>query len=75
MSFSALNDMTTLARELAAAEPRDSRDRRAWLCVAVCLSTTGTAAAARKALAEVGSLDVRQRAIVLLADLMAGGTG
>ena len=54
------------ARALAAAAPLGSLDRRAYGCAAVALSTTGTPATARKALAFVTLADVRTAALLAL---------
>jgi hypothetical protein len=67
--------MTTLAeraRELAAAEPRDSLDRRAWLLRGDLLVDDPDGIRCPEALAEIGLLDVRPRAAQLLASLVTG---
>ena len=59
-------DLAAQARMLA------SLDRRAWLCIAACLDTTSTPAAARAALADLGAIGadgIRSRAEQLLDQL------
>jgi hypothetical protein len=46
-------------------------DRRAYLSVAVALRETGSDAAARKAIASIAVAEVRDRAAVLLEQLLA----
>jgi hypothetical protein len=46
-------------------------DRRAWLSAAVALRETGSDTAARKAIASIRVADVRDRAAVLLDELLA----
>lgn len=69
------SDLAAQARELADRAPRGSIDRPAALCSAVCLATTRTTAAARKALADIGPADIRTRAGQLLGELLSDTTG
>lgn len=62
--------LAAAARELAASAPRGSIDRPAALCSAVCLETTRTAEAARKALADIGPANIRARAAEILDQLL-----
>jgi hypothetical protein len=59
-------DLAAAAREHAARETAASLGRRAWGCLAVALSTTGTVASARKVLDMVAQDDVRNTARNLL---------
>ena len=65
--------MTRASRELAAEALTMARTqpqaRAAWRCVAVALRETTTIAGARAALAEVGIIPVRDRALELLGQL------
>ena len=57
------------ARDVAARSPAGSTDRKAALCLSACLITTSSAAAARKALAEIEQPAIRARAGALLDEL------
>lgn len=58
------------ARDLGNRAPGASLERKAAICLAVALGTTGTVAAARKALDVIGLADIRNRAEELLAELV-----
>lgn len=66
---SAQQSLAAEARARADAEPPGSLGRKAWGCAAVALATTGTLAAARRALGDVGAADVRQAALAALGSL------
>ncbi len=55
-------DRAAEARRMADACPRGSLDRRAWGCIGVAFSTTGTLTAASKVLGMIGPADVASRA-------------
>jgi len=59
------------ARDLAAQSPRGSTDRLGALGLSACLATTSSAAAARKALAEIEQPAIRTRAAEILGELLA----
>ena len=59
------------AREIAARTPDGSQDRRAFGCAAVALSTTASAAAARRALADECPDIVKAAALAALNQLIA----
>lgn len=65
-------DLAELARQLAGRAPRGSLERKAYGCAAVALSTTGTLAAARRALGDVGPADVQAAALTVLEQLVSG---
>lgn len=56
-------ELAARAREMAARSPAGSLDRRAFGCVAVALSTTGTIPSARRVLELVTQADVRSAAL------------
>jgi HEAT repeat protein len=62
-------DLATGARQLAAAAPDGSLGRRAYGCAAVVLSTTGSLAAARRALADIADPEIRDAAAEVLGQL------
>jgi hypothetical protein len=57
------------ARQLAGRAGNGTRERKAALCLAVALGTTGTLASARKALRLIDADAIRQAAAKLLDDL------
>lgn len=63
------------ARAIANKAPRGSLTRRSAGCVWIALGTTGTAAGARKVIAEIGPDDIRQAAGGLLAELLTEAAG
>jgi hypothetical protein len=65
----AARDLALRARELAAAAPAASIERRAFGCASVALGTTGTMAAARKALGSVWPAEVQSAALAALRQL------
>jgi hypothetical protein len=67
--------LAALARDLAAGAPGGSLDRKAAGCCAVALGETKTVAAARKVLAAVEMVDVRDAANELLDRLAARDQG
>lgn len=56
-------------RQLADWAPNGSLERKAYGCAAVALSTTGTIAAARRVLGDVGQADVQAAALAVLEQL------
>ena len=68
-------NLATRARDLAAKAPNGSFERKSWGCAAVALSTTGSLAAARKVLADVGLADVRAAALAAIEQLAGNASG
>jgi len=60
------HDLAKRAAAHAQLSPPGSPGRQAGLCLAVCLGTTSSLAAARRALADIGQDDLRAAAAVLL---------
>ena len=65
-------ELAERARQLAAAAPNGSLERKAYGCAAVALSTTGTLGAARRVLGFVRQVDVQAAAIRMVDVLVEG---
>lgn len=62
-------DLAPIARDRAARAPVGTAERKAWGCLAVALSTTGSLAGTRRVLSVVAQADIRNHANQLLDQL------